>query len=161
MDDNVEILSGIERFANLKELRIYNQRINIDYSNISGLNNLKTLEIVEFNHNVFLKDIPQLESLERFYFRGAKHDNELLKLKGFSNLKHLNLSIYTDKNITLDISENPKLEHIWITVSGPNNLEDILGIEEAKYLERINILATNRESLINEIKNRRPDIDIR
>lgn len=157
---SIRSLDGIENLSNLKDLDISSQYKLIDYSNLKQLDNLEVLFIsdphIDFNINI----LPELNKLRRIYislYGDQMLNDKIIDLKNLPNLNSFSFtSTYKDNPLTIDISKAHNVESINVL----GNVQEIIGLKEAKNLKEVRIYP-DEMNYLEEIKKLRPDIDIK
>ena len=129
---NIEDISGLENFANLVELQLYDNKIQ----KITSLRNNNTIEILNLNTNQLdntdIQDIATMSNLKAIGIGNNKEISNIIPLFVLTNLEELN--------------------------AYDNSIEDVTGIENMTGLNKLN-LQGNSIKEIPELSNI-PDEDL-
>lgn len=131
--NDIEEITGLKNHTTLEELDLSNNRIT-EIKGLECLNNLKKLDL---SSNDLIERIEGLDSLKKLEFLNFNH-NKILKIEGLDNLENLQVLILDHNNIK-EIEGLTNLKNLQILRLERNCIEEIKGLEELEKLEKLNL----------------------
>ena len=145
---DIRSLAGIEYFAILLKLELYNNRI-VDLTPISQLKNLQWLRLYD-NQITDLTPLNQLKNLKQL----GLGDNRIVDLTPLNQLKNLK-QLYLYNNEIVDLTPLNQLKNLNALGLGGNQIDDLTPLNQLKNLRWLELGDNQIDDLtpLNQLKN--------